>query len=260
MPSRRGGSAPTLEAGKPKGVVRHGTATAWGTGAAIARSWRDAFEEHSAHVTCDVIVPTLRDAEVKRWRDLGWTKEAAQLAELAPGAGVIYQHRSFLQGAWHAAGKTSAGEITSATIEGMGFNASCIGVEMTCVGQVARKLDDQWRGWRANDGDNVADEGVGYGPAVPADQVEVIGRKAWHRYHPAALEIERMMDAALIERFPSLAGAALIKPSTYTAKKLGHVSVTPILRMAIGHVDVDPTRKEDPYPTGAGRGSFTSRG
>lgn len=252
MPSRRGpaaGKAPLLEAGTPKGVVRHGTATAWGTAAAIARSWRAEVETHSAHVTCDVIVEPARSAEVKRWRALGWAKEADQLAALAVGAGVIYQHRSFLSGSWHA------GSVSSGTIEGHGPNDATFGIEATCVGQVAKKLDDQWRGWRADDGDDVKDEGVGYGPAVPADQVETIGGKTYHRYHPAALEIERLMDAALLARFPSLAGHTRIKPSSVTRqRKLDGINTESVLRMAIGHEHFDPSRKTDPYPTGARRG------
>jgi hypothetical protein len=242
MPSRRGGTSVLLSTQRPLGVVRHGTATAWGTGAAIARSWRDTFDEHSAHVTCDVIVEPARSAEVKRWRALGWAKEADQLAALPIGAGVIYQHRSFLQGAWHA------GSASSGTIEGHGPNDATIGIEATCVGQVARKLDDQWRGWRA-------ESGVGYGPAVPADHVETIGGKTYHRYHPAALEIERLMDAALLARFPSLAGTVGIKPSAVTKqRKRDGINAEPVLRMAIGHDHFDPTRKTDPYPTGALRG------
>lgn len=249
MPSRRGGTSLLLSTQRPLGVVRHGTATAWGTGAAIARSWRAELHAHSAHVTCDVIVEPARSAEVKRWRALGWGKEADQLAALPVGAGVIYQHRSFLSGAWHA------GSASSGTIEGYRPNDATIGIEATCVGQVARKLDDQWRGWRGDDGDEVKDEGVGYGPAVPAEQVETIGGKTYHRYHPAALELERLLDAALLARFPSLAGHTRIKPSAVTKqRKLDVINAEPVLRMAIGHDHFDPSRKTDPYRTGARRG------
>lgn len=233
----------------PRCVVRHGTATPWGTGAAIARSWRETYATHSAHVTIDVV--TERTAEVKRWRDRGWNAEADQLAALAVGAGVIYQHRSLLDVAWHAAGSIGEGdakEVTSGTVGGVGLNYVSIGIEMTCVGQVAKRLDSRWRGW-------LAGRGVGYGPIVPDEQVEASGGRNWHRYSPAALELEKQLDAALLARFPGLAGEVTITPSPYSVRRLG---VGPLIRsaMQVGHVDVDPTRKTDPYPTGAQRGAL----
>ncbi|MGL4445715.1 MAG: hypothetical protein ACRCU1_18975 [Alsobacter sp.] len=255
MPSARGGHSPKLSAGEPVCAVRHATATAWGTAGAIARSWRATVENHSAHVTIDVIVAAARDAEVARWRwrRLGWHAEADQLAAMAPGAAVIYQHRSLLTTSWHAYGALddAAKTRTSGTINGEHLNAISIGIEATCVGQVARKLDGQWRGWRSG-------QGVGYGPAVPADQVQTIGGRSWHRYHPVlALEIE--LDAVLLARFPSLTGEVTITPSPYTARALkGELRALPVTRpaMQVGHIDVDPMRKADPYPTGSRRGGL----
>lgn len=249
MPSARGGASATLAAGAPVCVVRHGTATAWGTGATIARSWRATYDTHSAHVTLDVIVAAARDAEVRRWRALGWRAEADQLAALAPGAAVLYQHRSLLTTSWHAAGSVEIDGkdvVTSGTINGSGLNAISIGIEMTCVGQVARKLDRRWRGW-------LHGRGVGFGPAVPDDQVQVIDGRAWHTYHPAALELERQLDAVLLTRFPALAGEVTITPSPYSVRRLG---TKPTLQdaMQVFHCHVDPTRKSDPYPTGDERG------
>lgn len=245
MPSRRGGASPLLSAGTPVCVVRHGTATAWGTGGAIARSWRATSEPHSAHLTIDVITEAARDAEVARWRKLGWPGSAEQLAAMVPGTAVIYQHRSLLTTSWHAYGSTD-GQRTSGTIDGQHLNTISIGIEATCVGQVARKLDGEWRGWKSG-------KGVGFGPAVPADQVQTIGTRSWHVYHPSVLALEADLDSVLLARFPSLAGDVTITPSPYTAAKIG---AKPAMRpaMAVGHIDVDPTRKSDPYPTGDRRG------
>jgi hypothetical protein len=246
MPSARGGTSSVMSQRRPLGVVRHGTATAWGTAGAIARSWRAEVKTHSAHLTFDVVLTAARDAEVKRWRALGWHAEAAQLAALPEGAPVLYQHRSLFTSAWHAYGATPAGDRTSATIEGRHFNAATLGIEMTSVGRVAKRMDKQWRGWALG-------KGVGYGPAVPDDQVVTVDGKSWHRYPPAALESERGLDRLLRQRFPSLEGDALITPSEYTAKRIGAQPVL-VPRVAIGHKVVDPTRKEDPYLTGEGRG------
>lgn len=250
MPSARGGTSPKLAAGEPVCVVRHGTATAWGTGGAIARSWRAEVDNHSAHVTIDAVVEDARDTEVRRWRKLGWIAEAQQLAALAPGTAVVYQHRSLYTTSWHAYGKLRDGTRTSGTINGEHFNPISLGIEATCVGQVARKLDSQWRGWAESDG-------VGYGPAVPADQVRTIGGRTWHTYHPAVLELERELDVLLLARFPTLAGNVTIAPSPYTVRALaGELRASPIIRpaMAVGHIDVDRRRKADPYPTGDNRG------
>jgi len=249
MPSARGGTSPKLAAGEPVCVVRHGTATAWGTGGAIARSWRAELDNHSAHLTIDVVVEAARAAEVIRWRKLGWHQEAQQLAAMAPGTAVIYQHRSLFTTSWHAYGAIG-GQRTSGTVDGQHFNSISIGIEATCVGQVARKLDEQWRGWREGDG-------VGYGPAVPADQVRTIGGRSWHTYHPAVLELERELDVLLLARFPTLAGNVTITPSSYTSRVLqGEFRAGSIVRptLAVGHIDVDPRRKADPYPTGDSRG------
>lgn len=250
MPSRRGGASAALAAGKPVCVVRHGTATAWGTGATIARSWRDTYDTHSAHTTIDVIAAAARDAEVGRWRALGWRAEADQLAALPIGAGVLYQHRSLLTTSWHAFGrlKDQAKTRTSGEIGGAGLNDIAIGIEATCVGQVARGAGGRWRGWAEG-------KGVGHGPAVPDDQVQTIGRASWHTYAPVALDLERLLDAALLERFPGLAGEVTVTPSPYSVRELGTMPITrPAMR--VGHVDVDPKRKSDPYPTGASRGAF----
>jgi hypothetical protein len=253
MPSARGRAKYKTMGGLPSCVVRHGTATAWGTASAIARSWRATLENHSAHVTIDVVTKDEQAAEATRWRKLEWHTEAAQLAAMAPGGAVIYQHRSLLTTAWHAAGSVGEGEnkqVTSGTVAGLGLNDCAIGIEATCVGQVARKLDSQWRGWKSG-------AGVGYGPAVPADQVQTLGGKSWHTYHPAVLEVERELDVLLLARFPSLAGEVTITPSPYTVRAFkGELRAQPATRpaMAIGHIDVDPTRKADPYPTGAARG------
>jgi hypothetical protein len=249
MPSARGGTSPKLAAGAPVCVVRHGTATAWGTGGAIARSWRSTVDNHSAHLTIDVVVEAARDAEVARWRRLGWHAEATQLAAMAPGVAVIYQHRSLYATSWHAYGSTG-GQRTSGTIAGAHFNSMSLGIEATCVGQVARKLDPQWRGWRE-------DDGVGYGQVVTAGQVRTIGGRTWHTYHDAVLDAERKLDVLLLARFPSLAGNVTITPSPYTARVLaGEFRAGPIVRpaLAVGHIDVDPRRKSDPYPTGESRG------
>lgn len=247
MPSLRGGVSRMLAARVPAGVVRHGTATVWGTGAAIARSWRAKVEAHSAHLTIDVVLDPARTAEVKRWRAAGWHAEASQLEARPAGSVVIYQHRALTTTAWHAYGRNADGVRTSGTIDGgEHFNAATLGIEMTSVGRVAKRLDKQWRGWAAG-------KGVGYGPAVPDDQVVTVDGKSWHRYHPAALEAEREMDRLLRQRFPSLAGDALITPSEYA---VGDIGAQPVLvpRMAISHKVVDPTRKDDPYLTGEGRG------
>ena len=243
MPSQRGrGSILRGRDGiEPLCVVRHGTATPWGTGAAIARSWRATVQPHSAHVTIDVVTEPSRTAEVARWRLAGWQAEAEQLEALPVGAAVLYQHRSLLEQAWHAYGSTG-GRRTSGTIEGHGLNVCSLGLEATCVGQVARRLDGRWRGWARG-------QGVGYGPAVPADQVQTIGIRTWHTYHPAVLDLERQLDAALLVRWPALAGDVTIDPAPDT----GGVPVT-VPAMAVGHSDVDPSRKADPYPTGASRG------
>lgn len=249
MPSARGRGALTSPGGEPLAVVRHGTATAWGTAGGIARTWRDTYDTHSAHVTLDVVDEKARDAEVARWRKLGWHAEAAQLAALAPGDAVLYQHRSLLAVAWHAAGSVEiAGKkvVTSGTINGLGLNACAIGVEATCVGQVARGAGGHYRGWASG-------KGVGHGPAVPDDQVEIIAGRAYHRYPPAALELERQLDAALLARFPRLAAEVVVTPSAYSVRE---VKARPVTRpaLAVGHIDVDPTRKSDPYPTGLQRG------
>lgn len=251
MPSARGRGM--LPAGGPTCVVRHGTATAWGTAGAIARSWRSSVENHSAHVTIDVITKAEQAAEVARWRKLGWHAEADQLAALPVGAAVLYQHRSLLAVAWHAAGSievTVAGKkeqiTTSGTVNGQGLNQVALGIEMTCVGQLAQKKDAQWRGWAEG-------KGVGYGPAVPEDQVETVAGKTYHRYPSAALALERQLDEALLVAYPQLRGEVTITPSAYSVREVGARSVTRPA-MAVGHVDVDPTRKEDPYPTGASRG------
>lgn len=248
MPSARGRAKYKTVGGLPSCVVRHATATAWGTGGAIAREWRRVVEPHSAHVTIDVVLEPSRTAEVKRWKALGWAKEAEQLAALPVGAAVIYQHRSFLEGAWHAYGALADATRTrtSGTIDGRHLNDISIGIEATCVGQVARKLDDRWRGWASG-------RGVGYGPAVTQEEVIVDERRSWHTYHPAVLAIETHLDALLLARFPSLAGEVTITPSPYAAAKVGAKPVTRPA-MAVGHCDVDPTRKSDPYPTGARRG------
>lgn len=249
MPSARGRPKYKTVGGLPICVVRHGTATAWGTGGAIARSWRASIDNHSAHVTIDVITQAEQAAEVARWRKLGWHAEAAQLAALPVGSAVLYQHRSLITTAWHAAGSIGKGEdkqVTSGTVAGLGFNDCAIGVEMTCVGQVARKKDARWRGWAEG-------EGVGYGPAVPDDQVETIAGRTYHRYPEAALAKERQLDEAMLVAYPQLRGEVPITPSAYSVRELG---ARPTVRpaMAVGHVDVDPTRKADPYPTGAARG------
>jgi N-acetylmuramoyl-L-alanine amidase len=249
MPSARGRGPLTSPGGEPIAVVRHGTATAWGTAGAITRNWRETYDTHSAHATLDEIEKKARDAEVARWRKRGWRTEAAQLAAMAPGDAVLYQHRSLLSVAWHAAGSDDVDGkkvVTSGTVGGLGLNDCSIGIEATCVGQVARGAGGHYRGWARG-------KGVGFGPAVPDNQVEVIGKRAWHRYPPAALELERRLDAALLARFPSLAGEVTITPSPYAAAKTGAKPVTRPA-MAVGHIDVDPVRKSDPYPTGARRG------
>lgn len=247
MPSARGRGM--LPAEGPTCVVRHGTATAWGTAATIARSWRATIENHSAHVTIDVVTKAEQAAEVARWRKLGWHAEAAQLAALPVGAAVLYQHRSLLAVAWHAAGSTEvAGKsvTTSGTVGGWGLNQISLGIEMTCVGQLARKLDTKWRGWAEH-------KGVGYGPAAPDDQVELVAGRAYHRYPEPALAMERELDRALLLRFPRLSGDVVVTPSAYSIKE---VQARPVTRpaMAVGHIDVDPKRKADPYPTGVQRG------
>lgn len=242
MPSARGGASATMVAGTPVCVVRHATATPWGTGATIARSWRSSVESHSAHMTIDVVTEPARTAEVKRWRALGWSAEADQLAAADAGAAVVYQHRSLLTTAWHAYGATPSGVRTSGTIDGQHLNAISIGIEATCVGLVRRDKAGRWRGWSSAGG-------VGTGAVVPDDQVT----DGWHTYHPSVLELERQIDAALLERFPSLAGVDVtITPSSYSANE-GHTTQR-VTRMAVGHWHVDPTRKTDPYPTGRGRG------
>lgn len=249
MPSARGRGALTSPAGQPLCVVRHGTATAWGTAGAIARNWRETYDTHSAHATLDEIEKKARDAEVARWRKLGWRAEAAQLAAMAPGDSVLYQHRPLLSVAWHAAGSVEiAGKkvVTSGTVGGFGLNDCAIGIEMTCVGQVARGAGGHYRGWASG-------KGVGFGPAVADDQVEIIGKRAWHRYPPAALEMERRLDAALLARFPQLGGEVTVVPSAYSVRKVGAKPVT-CSAMAVKHKVVDPTRKDDPYLTGEQRG------
>ena len=114
------------------------------------------------------------------------------------------------------------------------------------MGQVARGAGGRYRGWASG-------LGVGHGAAVPDDQVQSVEGRTWHTYPLAALELERRLDAAFLERWPSLAGDVVVTPSDYSARRLG---VAPVTRpaLAVGHVDVDPTRKADPYPTGRSRG------
>lgn len=246
MPSARGRGALSSPGGEPLCAARHATATVWGTAGAIARNWRKFVEKHSAHVTIGVIVKRAQDAEVRLWRKLGWHAESAQLAALVPGDAVLYQHRSLITVAWHAAGSTD-GEVTSGTVNGLGLNYCSIGIEMECAGQVERDGAGAFRGW-AREG------GVGHGPEVPEDQVEIVGRRLWHRYPPAALALERRLDAALLARFPQLAGEVTVVPSAYSVREL---KAKPVTRpaMQVGHVDIDPKRKSDPYPNGAGRGA-----
>lgn len=87
--------------------------------------------------------------------------------------------------------------------------------------------------------------------------MRTIGGRTWHTYHPAVLELERELDVLLLSRFPSLAGNVTITPSPYTSRVLrGEFRAGPIVRpaMAVWHLDPDPCRKADAYPTGEDRG------
>lgn len=210
----------------PVMVVWHWTATARGTGLTCAKrsapAARGKSEQHSAHL---------------------WVE----------ADGTVYQSVPCLHGSWHAGGPSSARfrelgrewVVDASRSSKTGANALSVGVELVNVGEVRLVKPGATRSsaWvPARPGDRGAvfmgwpygridgDGKVAKGSVVPdSDVAEAVDRSGRRRtYH--AFTPEQVAAAARIVR--ALSSAYGISRSAF----------------CWGHVDVDPSRKQDPGP------------
>lgn len=129
--------------------------------------------------------------------------------------GTIYSLAPLHYSCWHAIGGPVAGKYR--------VNQCMVGVEMVAVGRVAKKKDDKYRGW-------AAEKGVGYGPAVPEEEVTQWGSKYYHYFSPEQIKTMEQLTALITSKYNMEPGLAT------TDHKLW-----------------DPRRKEDCGPIWEGR-------
>ncbi len=222
--------APLLASTGPVMVVSHGTATTRldSKGRPISVALLAAIRAHTG-------------------REASWHA-------LIDHEGEIWQSISFHCGAWHAGSESAARVLVGGRL--VPPNLCSIGLEYVNAGEVRRvdaawSLKAQamepalaaWRAWpfagqRPSEG---APKGRGPGPVVPESELVTLGAKRWHGYTAAQFEARRRIGEALLLRWPRLADMVTLQHPDGRRVTVG--------ALTCGHVDIDPRRKADPYPT-----------
>lgn len=168
--------------------------------------------------------------------------------------GEIWQSIPFTCGAWHAGSDSAARVLVGA--RAVAANQCSIGVEYVNAGEV-RMVDAAWNttrqqfeaaqpAWRAwpfagQKASDSAPRGRGAGPLVPEAELVLVGSRRWHAYTAAQFAARRRIHDALLLRWPALAReVTLVHPEGRRVT---------VAALECGHVDIDPRRKADPYPT-----------
>jgi N-acetyl-anhydromuramyl-L-alanine amidase AmpD len=178
---------------------------------------------------------TLRGTTKALLRGLRESERQASWHVLIDEAGGIWQSISFDHAAWHAGSESAA----LADIAGhlLPVNMCSVGIELINAGEV-RSVGGQWRAWPfAGDAERKA------GPVVPVDETVLVGGKRFHAYTPEQVAAWSRVIGALRTEWPALGTAVTIQ------HRDGRRVIFPATR--VGHVDIDPKRKTDPYPSWA---------
>ena len=222
--------APLLASSGPVMVVSHGTATA-------------RFDDKGRPVA-EALLAAIRR---KGGREASWHV-------LVDSEGWIWQSIPFAVGAWHAGSASAADVVVADRL--VPPNLCSIGIEYVNAGE-CRFVDAAWNmkrqqyegarpAWRAwpfagQKPSESAPQGRPAGPEIPEAELVTLGSRRWHAYTSAQFEARRRINEALLRRWPQLASEVILQHPEGRRVTLSALEV--------GHVDVDPRRKADPYPT-----------
>jgi hypothetical protein len=222
--------APLLASSGPVMVVSHGTATA--------------RLDAKGRPISDVLLAAIRKSG---GREASWHV-------LVDHDGGIWQSIPFAVGAWHAGSESAARVVVDGRL--CAPNGCSIGVEYVNAGE-CRFVDAAWSlkrqqyeaaqpAWRAwpfsgQKPSAGAPQGRTAGPVIPEAELVALGSRRWHAYTAAQFEARRRINEALLRRWPQLAAEVVLQHPEGRRVTLSALEV--------GHVDIDPRRKADPYPT-----------
>jgi hypothetical protein len=191
-------------------------------------------------------------ALLKAIRQMGGRSASWHL--LVDDAGVIWQSIPFTRAAWHAGSPSAASVVIGTRL--VPPNLCSIGIEMVNAGEV-RRVDAcwspkrlawlpapaEWRAWPFGGQKPSASTpgGRGPGPCIPESELVTVGTRRWHAYTYEQREAHRRICDALCTRWPRLADQVTLEHPHGARSTVGGISC--------GHIDIDPRRKADPYPT-----------
>jgi len=228
--SPKSSRAPILESTGPVLVVSHGTATA--------------RVDQGGHPIAPALLAAIRKAG---GRDASWHL-------LVDPEGTVWQSIPLLRGAWHA-GSESAARVVIGTRR-VAVNLCSVGIEYINAGEVRRvdsvwstrrlawgTAEPAWRSWPfgGQKPSASAPDGRGPGPVIPQAEIVPVGQRWYHAYTEAQFEARRRVHDALLARWPRLGEEVTLEHPSGNR--------TTVTGLSCGHIDVDPRRKPDPYPT-----------
>jgi len=206
--------------------VHHDTSPKWSRSVRLERQGPDAVVQHSTATAWGTMPALLNAIRRKGGRDASWHACVDEFGDL-------WQSISFRRAAWHAGSASAA----KAEIDGklVPLNLCSIGIEVINAGEV-RKVGGVWRAWPFAGNDD-----RGPGPEIPDTQVVTLGPRHYHGYTSAQRMTCRRLWDAIRAAYPRVTrSVTLVHPDGKRDTMRGDV---------IGHVDVDPRRKSDPYPS-----------